>query len=271
MRHNYHDSIKFPPPVILTVAGSDCSGGAGIQADIKAISALGAYAASVITAVTAQNTKGVQGIHVVSIEMIRSQLTSVFEDLEPSVVKTGMVFSPEVVDVIVEALRRYKPACVVCDPVMVATSGDRLITEETIQCIQDTLFPLCSLITPNLKEASLLAGRELLGVEEVEQAALDLNHRFGLAVLIKSVRLSDTELCDVFCSGDETVRLIGPRIATHNLHGSGCTLSSAIAALLGQGCGMLEAVEKAKRYVSESISLGKDMHIGHGNGPLWHF
>ena len=272
MRH-FDDTITFPPPVILTIAGSDCSGGAGIQADIKAISALGGYAASVITAVTAQNTTGVQGIQAMPVEIIRQQIASVFDDLAPAAVKTGMVFCPEVVRVIAEGIKHYRPKCVVCDPVMVAASGDRLITDETIQCIQDELFPLCSIITPNLREASLLVGRELAQVDEVEEAALELNRKHRIAVVIKSVRLSDDEICDVFCpqEGGPVERIVSPFVHTNNLHGSGCTLSSAVAALLGRGYDMTEAVRRAKHYVAESIAWGKDMHIGHGKGPLWHF
>ncbi|MDE6347418.1 MAG: bifunctional hydroxymethylpyrimidine kinase/phosphomethylpyrimidine kinase [Bacteroides sp.] len=272
----------MPLSIILSIAGSDCSGGAGIQADIKTISALGGYAASAITAITAQNTLGVQSVHPLPPEMVKAQIISVMDDLRPTAVKIGMVHDTGIVSAIVSCLKRYRPQFVVYDPVMISTSGRHLMTEETIRHIQTELFPLCTLITPNLGEASLLWGQTIASVAEMQQAARELGHRYHTHVLIKGGHLAGEEMCDVLYTGTNTCPTVdphptdcllysNPKIASRNLHRTGCTLSSAIATLLASGNSLNEAVRQAKAYIVTAISRGKEMNIGHGNGPLWHF
>ena len=258
-------------PVILTVAGSDCSGGAGIQADIKTISALKGYAASVITAVTAQNTVGVQTVYPIPPDIVRMQTESVMDDLQPAAVKIGMVHNAAIVRAIAECLQRFRPRFVVCDPVMVSTSGRQLMTEDTIHTIQEELFPLCSLITPNLSEASLLLARTVTDVEDMKQAARELADRYHCAVLVKGGHLSGTTMCDVLYGDNGFSLFEQQKIESCNLHGTGCTLSSAIATLAACNNGLEDAVRQAKAYIGKAILHGKDLHIGHGNGPLCHF
>lgn len=270
------------PSVILSIAGSDCSGGAGIQADIKTISALGGYAASVITAVTAQNTLGVQSVYPMPADVVKAQITSVMDDLQPDAVKIGMVHDAGIAASIADCLKTCRPRFIVYDPVMISTSGRRLMTEETIQIIKAELFPLCTLITPNLNEASLLWGQTIAGTVEMQQAARELSCRYNTAVLVKGGHLEGNDMCDVlyYCrqSSAETdvlpsecILYSNPKIESRNLHGTGCTLSSAIATFLAGGSKLDEAVGKAKEHVTTAINQGKDMNIGHGNGPLWHF
>ena len=258
-------------PVILTVAGSDCSGGAGIQADIKTISALKGYAASVITAVTAQNTVGVQAVYPIPPDIVRMQTESVMDDLQPAAVKIGMVHNAAIVRAIAECLQRFRPRFVVCDPVMVSTSGRQLMTKDTIHTIQEELFPLCSLITPNLSEASLLLARTVTDVEDMKQAARELADRYHCAVLVKGGHLSGTTMCDVLYGENGFSLFEQQKIESCNLHGTGCTLSSAIATLATCNNGLEDAVRQAKAYIGKAILHGKDLHIGHGNGPLCHF
>lgn len=260
-----------PIPVILSVAGSDCSGGAGIQADIKTISALGGYAASVITAVTVQNTLGVQGVHAVPPEIVRAQIEAVMDDLHPDAVKIGMVNDVPTVRTIADCLRRYAPRHVVYDPVMVSTSGRKLMDDAVIEWMKEELFPLVSLITPNLDEVNVLTGSRPSTVEEMKQAAKLLAVRHGTSVLIKGGHLCGEEMIDVLQSGENAYIYKVKKIESRNLHGTGCTLSSSIATYLAQGDSMNEAVEKAKQYISHAIEDGKDLRIGRGNGPLWHF
>ena len=245
-------------PVILTVAGSDCSGGAGIQADIKTISALKGYAASVITAVTAQNTVGVQAVYPIPPDIVRMQTESVMDDLQPAAVKIGMVHNAAIVRAIAECLQRFRPRFVVCDPVMVSTSGRQLMTEDTIHTIQEELFPLCSLITPNLSEASLLLARTVTDVEDMKQAARELADCYHCAVLVKGGHLSGTTMCDVLY-GENGFSLFEQQKI------------EAIATLAACNNGLEDAVRQAKAYISKAILHGKDLHIGHGNGPLCHF
>ena len=269
------------PSVILSIAGSDCSGGAGIQADIKTISALGGYAASVITAVTAQNTFGVQSVYPIPADMVKAQITSVMDDLQPDAVKIGMVYDAGIVASIADCLKTYRPKFIVYDPVMISTSGRRLMTEETIQIIKTELFPLCTLITPNLNEASLLREKSIADTVEMQQAARELSDKYSISVLIKGGHLKGNDMCDVlYCRQSsaeagtllpECILYSNPKIESRNLHGTGCTLSSALATFLAGGSTLNEAVRKAKEYISIAISQGKDMNIGHGNGPLWHF
>lgn len=277
-------SITSPvtPPIILSIAGSDCSGGAGIQADIKTISALGGYAASVITAVTAQNTLGVQAVYPLPAPTVLTQIESVMDDLQPVAVKIGMVHDANIVHAIARCLREYHPRFIVYDPVMVSTGGQRLMTEETIQAVMEELFPLCTLITPNLGEASLLCGYPVSTIPDMELAAHELSSRFGTSVLLKGGHLEGDEMCDILCMksspdacrphpSPDCLRYTDARIESRNLHGTGCTLSSAIATFLAHGIELPEAVRSAKAYISTAIANGKDMHLGQGSGPLWHF
>lgn len=261
------------PPIILSIAGSDCSGGAGIQADIKTISALGGYAASVITAITVQNTLGVQAVHPLPAGIVRAQIEAVLDDLHPKAIKIGMVHNADLVHVIADCISTYHPEFVVYDPVMISTSGRRLMTEETIQTIKEKLFPLCTLLTPNLSEASLLYGCPISTTTEMEQAAQELSHLYHTSILIKGGHLEGNEMCDILCNQASTACTLyaHPKIDSHNLHGTGCTLSSAIATYLAYNNCLEKAVSLAKAYINTAISNGKNLQIGNGNGPLWHF
>lgn len=257
-------------PIVLTIAGSDSSGGAGIQADIKTVSALDAYAASVITAITAQNTEGVYGIHPVPASMVSAQLEAVFCDLAPDAVKIGMVNTPEEARAIAASLEKHRPPHVVFDPVMVSTSGCGLMAEGAMEQIVGTLFPKAGLITPNLQECSTLTGKTVAGIKEMEQAAESLGERYGCSVLVKGGHSEGDGMTDVLYNNGRTVLFHGKKIDTPNTHGTGCTLSSAIATFLAKGFCMENSVQYAKDYVTLSIIAGKDMAIGHGHGPLWH-
>lgn len=262
---------QLTPPIILSIAGSDSSGGAGIQADIKAISALGGYAASAITAVTVQNTQGVQASFPIPTEVVSGQIAAVMDDLRVAAVKIGMVHDAEIARTIAASIRRYRPRHVVYDPVMISTSGHRLLTEDSIECIKEELLPLATLITPNLHEASLLYGTPLDSIARMEEAARTLSQTYGPAVLIKGGHLEGNTMCDVLYCDGALHRFTGEKIDARNLHGTGCTLSSAIATLLGHGHTLPEAVAQAKAYITEAISQGSRMQIGQGNGPVWHF
>ena len=259
-------------PVVVSVAGSDSGGGAGIQADIKTISSLGLYAATVITAITAQNTLGVKGIQSVTMDVFRQQLQAVMDDFHIDAVKIGMLHCPEVVEVLTQALLTYKPKYFVLDPVMVATSGDSLIQNSTIESMKKNLFPLSTIITPNFKEASLLVNNSLESVDEMKQAAYDLLSYGCKAVLVKGGHLKTKSMTDVlWIQGDENpLTFSSDYIETNNLHGTGCTLSSAIASYLALGYALPEAVDLAKKYVFMAIMQGKDLVLGHGHGPLNH-
>lgn len=259
-------------PVILSIAGSDCSGGAGIQADIKTISALGGYAASAITAVTVQDTRGVHAVQAVSPEIVRGQIEAVMEDLQPIAVKIGMVDDAQIVQVIADCLRKYQPKYTVYDPVMVSTSGRRLMTEEAIEVIKQELLPLVTLMTPNLDEAMVLSGRKILSKTDMQEVARSLAEEFRVNVLIKGGHLAGDEVCDWLHTSDHTdFTYEEKKIESSNLHGTGCTLSSAIATYLAKGYTLPESVRHAKSYITQAIIAGKELNIGHGNGPLWHF
>lgn len=258
-------------PVILSIAGSDCSGGAGIQADLKAISALGGYAATAITAITVQNTTGVRAIHPIPPEFVRGQIEAVMEDLSPDAIKIGMINDLLIVRVIAECIKKYHPKHVVFDPVMVSTSGCKLIEDDAIASIKKKLIPLSGLITPNLDEAEILAGMRIRNLDDMKNAGIKLLSLGSKAVLIKGGHLAGETMYDVLLEqGIEPLIFTGKHIASKNVHGTGCTLSSAIATFLAFGDKMPEAVEKAKIYISGAIDAGKDVFIGHGNGPLNH-
>jgi hydroxymethylpyrimidine/phosphomethylpyrimidine kinase len=259
-------------PVALTIAGSDSSGGAGIQADLKTFAALGVYGASVITALTAQNTSGVTGIHLVPADFVTAQIDAVFSDLDVKAVKIGMVAQLATLDAIVAGLTRWSPKHVVLDPVMVATSGDRLLATDAVEAVRTKLLPRASLITPNLPEAAALLD-EPVALREV---AIESQGKRLLAlgcpvVLIKGGHGQGTESIDYLVSGNGIVALAAPRIPTKNTHGTGCSLSSAIAAGLAKGEDIETAVRKAKVWVSAAIAAADRLGIGHGNGPIHHF
>ena len=256
---------------VLSIAGSDSGGGAGIQADLKTFSALGCYGMTAITAITAQNTQGVRAIHGVPAQMLRAQIDAVLEDIGADAVKIGMLHDPEVVRVVVEAIERHRLQQVVLDPVMVATSGDRLMAAETVNVLVQALFPLASVITPNLDEAALLLGRPIDGANALDEAATALLALGAPAVLLKGGHLPGDTVIDVLALTDGTrLRLQSPRIVTHNGHGTGCTLSSAIAAHLALGLPLPQAVEQARAYILGAIAAGANVHTGHGHGPLNH-
>uniref|UniRef100_A0A0E0BPZ7 Uncharacterized protein n=1 Tax=Oryza glumipatula TaxID=40148 RepID=A0A0E0BPZ7_9ORYZ len=264
---------EMPWPHVLTVAGSDSGGGAGIQADIKACAALGAYCSSVVTAVTAQNTAGVQGIHVVPEEFIREQLNSVLSDMSVDVVKTGMLPSIGVVRVLCESLKKFAVKALVVDPVMVSTSGDTLSESSTLSVYRDELFAMADIVTPNVKEASrLLGGVSLRTVSDMRNAAESI-YKFGPKhVLVKGGdMLESSDATDVFFDGKEFIELHAHRIKTHNTHGTGCTLASCIASELAKGATMLHAVQVAKNFVESALHHSKDLVIGNGpQGPFDH-
>ena len=256
---------------VLTIAGSDSGGGAGIQADLKTFAALGCYGMTAITALTAQNTVGVQGIHAVPPAFLRSQLQSVIEDIGVDAVKIGMLHEPGVVEVVAWAIQHYQLQRVVLDPVMVATSGDRLIADATVRVLVDQLFPLATVITPNLDEASLLLGRPIAAVSDLSGAAQALLSQGARAVLLKGGHLPGDQVVDVLARpGHVDVVLSSARMASRNTHGTGCTLSSAIAAHLALGEPLERAVRAAREYILGAIQAGAGVQVGHGHGPLNH-
>ena len=256
---------------VLTIAGSDSGGGAGIQADLKTFAALGCYGMSAISALTAQNTVGVQGIHAVPAEFLKAQIQSVVEDMGVDAVKIGMLPSPNSVEVLAWAIDHYKLTNVVLDPVMVATSSDRLIGNETVQVMVRELFPRVSLITPNLDEAALLLGRDIASAEALFFAAQELLTIGCKAVLLKGGHLLGDDVVDVLVQHDaHPKRFESPRIASYNVHGTGCTLSSAIAAFLALSNVLPDAVSLAHAYILQAIAQGANVTTGQGHGPLNH-
>ena len=251
----------------LTIAGSDSSGGAGIQADIKTMTANGVYAMSAITALTAQNTTGVYGILEVTPEFLANQLDCIFTDIRPDAVKTGMVSSSALIEVIAQKLTQYKAKNLVIDPVMVATSGAKLISDEAIETLKGKLLGLATLITPNIPEAQVLSGMDIRTAEDMERAAKAIYEAYGCAVLCKGGhQLNDAN--DLLYSKEGARCYHGRRIANPNTHGTGCTLSSAIASNLAKGYGLDEAVERAKAYISGALAAMLD--LGKGSGPMNH-
>jgi hydroxymethylpyrimidine/phosphomethylpyrimidine kinase len=252
---------------LLTIAGSDSSGGAGIQADIKTFSAHKVYGMSVITAVTAQNTTGVKSVCELPVEIIRDQLESVFTDMPPDAIKTGMLSNPEIIECISKGLLRHKGSNLVVDPVMVSTSGHRLLSEDALSALKDHLFPLARVITPNIYEAEILSGGKISNKKDMVDAAMEISNKLDGWVVIKGGHLK--ECCDdLLYSKNEKLWLKARKINNKNTHGTGCTLSSAIASNLALGMGVKESVFKAKRYVNSAIREGLD--LGEGRGPLLH-
>lgn len=251
----------------LSIAGSDSSGGAGIQADIKTMTANGVYAMTAITALTAQNTTGVTGIMEVTPEFLAQQLDSIFTDIRPDAVKIGMVSSSALIQVIAEKLKEYKAENIVVDPVMVATSGSKLISDDAIETLKTCLMPLSSILTPNIPEAEVLAEMKVETEEEMILAAKKISETFHCAVLCKGGhQLNDAN--DLLCRDGEYKWFHGKRIQNPNTHGTGCTLSSAIASNLAKGYSMDESVKRAKDYISEALDAMLD--LGKGSGPMKH-
>ena len=266
---------------VLAIAGSDCSGGAGIQADLKTMEAHGVYGMSVITALTAQNTTGVMGVRAVDGDFVQKQMEAVFEDIFPDAVKIGMLPDIEVMSVVADALKKYKPSYVVLDPVLSSTSGTKFSKKDEIMFMKKKLFCLCSLITPNIPEAEILSGRKINSKSDMEETALFLADEYGCSVLLKGGHSSfdENRLCaDCLCfipdkAGDNSTKgqivwYDGKRIDNPNTHGTGCTLSSAISCNLAGNMDMKMSVKKAKNYIESCIAAG--LKLGKGRGPLLH-
>lgn len=258
--------------IAVTIAGSDSGGGAGIQADLKTFSALGVYGASVIAALTAQNTKGVTGIHDVPADFVTAQIDAVFSDLAVNAVKIGMLSNPKTIEAVAAGLKKYRQERVVLDPVMVAASGDRLLVPEAVETLRRTLIPQATVITPNLPEAAALLEGPLARTEtEMREQGEKLLALGARAVLVKGGHGEGAESVDFLISPTSTARLASERVDTRNTHGTGCTLSSAIAAGLAKGLDLNEAVQQAKNYISAAIKASDGLKIGHGHGPVHHF
>ena len=267
------DNARAMIPIALTIAGSDSSGGAGIQADLKTFSALGVYGASVLTALTAQNTRGVNAIHSLPGAFISAQLDAVFDDLDVRAVKVGMIGSAESAHAVAEKLETLRDIPIVVDPVMVATSGDPLLDAGAEKVLRERLIPLADLITPNLEEAARLLGARACAADEdamYDQATMLL----GLgprSVLVKGGHGDGPEAVDILVHGGHETRLSSPRVETRNTHGTGCTLSSAIAAGLASGLSLEDACRRAKTYLAGALAAADELHVGQGAGPVHHF
>ncbi len=258
--------------IAVTIAGSDSGGGAGIQADLKTFSALGVYGASVITALTAQNTLGVQGIHDVPGSFVSEQMNSVFSDLEVGAVTIGMLSQAPTIEAVAAGLDRHRAKNVVLDPVMIATSGDRLLAPEAIESLKSILVPRALLITPNLPEAAAMLDEPLAEDEAAMRAQGERLLRLGPgAVLMKGGHAEGAESADLLVDAAGVQRFAARRVATRNTHGTGCTLSSAIAAGLAKGLALRHAVAAAKAYVSAALAASEQLRIGSGHGPVHHF
>lgn len=258
---------------VLTIAGVDPSGGAGVLADIKAMSALGTFATGVVAALTAQNTRTVTGVMPVPADFVRRQIDTLFEDVRIDAVKIGMLGAKDVMATVAEALKAHAAPKIVLDTVMVAKSGDRLMPDDAVAFFRETLLPIAGLITPNLPEASVLLGREVTQIDQMHEAAQDLYSLCGTggAVYLKGGHAEGDLLRDVFYDGKRFVDLDGPRVHTKNTHGTGCTLSSAIAALWARTDNLEEAVRAARRYMQQAVAAADDLSVGHGHGPVHHF
>ena len=259
-------------PIALSIAGSDSGGGAGIQADLKTFSALGVYGASVITALTAQNTKGVSAIHDVPADFIAAQIDAVFSDLAVAAVKIGMVSQRAAIEAIAAGLERWRQSKVVLDPVMIAASGDRLLAPDAVDVLKRVLIPLALVITPNLPEAAALLDAPIAESEaEMRVQGERLLALGSKAVLVKGGHAEGAESVDLLIEPSAVTRLAADRIATRNTHGTGCTLSSAIAAGLAKGLSLAEAVRAAKTYLTDALAAAERIKIGSGHGPVHHF
>ncbi len=259
-------------PIVLSIAGSDPSGGAGIQADLKTFSALGAYGGAVMTALTAQNTRGVTGIHNVPPDFVALQIDTVFADLQIDAVKIGMISTAEIARTVAGSLRRARAHDIVLDPVMIAKSGHALLDPAAVAALREELVPLATIITPNLPEAGVLLDGEVPRTLDEMRDAVRALHRLGSAyVYLKGGHLGGDESPDLFYDGRTTVELTATRVDTTNTHGTGCTLSSAIAALIPQRADVKTAVAEAKAYLTAAIAASGDLRVGSGHGPVHHF
>ncbi len=258
--------------IAVTIAGSDSSGGAGIQADLKTFAALGVYGASVITALTAQNTQGVSAIHDVPAEFVAAEIDAVFGDLDVAAVKIGMLSQAAIIETVTRGLGRHHAKNIVLDPVMVATSGDRLLAADAVEALCKLLVPRALVVTPNLPEAAALTGADVARNEqEMEIQARELLALGARSVLIKGGHGDCGESIDLLVGEGDVLRLSAKRVTTKNTHGTGCTLSSAIAAGLAKGLDLKAAARAAKSYVTAAIAAADTMPVGHGHGPLHHF
>ncbi len=258
------------PPRALTIAGSDSGGCAGVQADLKTFAALGAHGMSVITSVTAQDTRRVYLSSEKPLENIQRQIEAVVEDIGVDAMKTGLLPSAAVIGLVTEKIKQFEMRCVVVDPVMVSTGGDRLVQDDVLGRLKAELFPLATVVTPNLQEAESLVGREITGKQDLQEAAREIFELGSRAVLVKGGHLEDPNFStDYLYDGDELTALVGPRLDSRNTHGSGCTFASAITAYLARGMGLKDAARLAKEFVTEAIR--HSFSLGHGHGPLGHF
>lgn len=258
---------------VLTIAGSDSGGGAGIQADLKTFSAIGCYGMSVITALTAQNTQGVKAIHAVPPAFAVEQIEAVLSDIGADAIKIGMLYSAELIEAVAQELKKHGARKIVLDPVMVAQSGDKLLQDDAIEAIKTHLMPLADVVTPNIPEAAVLCGMQLTQWSDIESAAETLAQHGSRSILIKGGHGDERKSTDLlFLAGEgRFVSLETDRIETRNNHGTGCTLSSAIASYMAKGSDVEEAVQKAKTFMNHSIAAGAAYTIGHGHGPVHHF
>lgn len=266
-------SISSNTPIVLTIAGSDSGGGAGIQADIKAMSATGSFACSVITAITSQNTQGVSAIFPIPLDHVASQLDAVFSDLNVAAVKVGMLADSNIIKVVADKINQYQPKYLVIDPVMVATSGDLLLEQSAISTLKEALIPLADIITPNLPEGAALTGKPVPASEaDMQDMVEELRSLGAKAVLLKGGHLEQDENSnDLLILPASTALISAKRFPTKNTHGTGCTLSSAIASYLAQGNDLTQSVELGKRYISEAIAHADQLNVGQGHGPVNHF
>lgn len=257
---------------VLTIAGSDSGGGAGIQADIKTISAMGCYASSAITAVTVQNTLGVQAVHPIPLDILEGQIDAILSDIGADAIKIGMLHTSKVVNLVAEMIEKYGIRNVVLDPVMVSTSGHKLIEDDAIESIKNRLLPLSRVITPNIPEAEILSGCKISSEQDFEQIAKKLSFNKSVSVLLKAGHLDNDCLVDYFYNvEDNTITLLpSKRVKTRNTHGTGCTLSSAFASALARGEDLTLAAKSAKKYIEQAIEFGAEYEIGHGHGPVNH-
>lgn len=257
---------------VLTIAGSDCSGGAGIQADIKTISACGCYAASAITAITVQNTLGVKKVHSIPSNIVTEQIDAVLSDIGADAIKIGMLQDSHIIMAISKCLEKYDIKNIVIDPVMVSTSGHRLIEEEAINTLENNLLYSSRVITPNIPEAEVLCGKKISKQKDLAKLAREISKN-KTSVLLKAGHLTDNILTDIFYNveTDEIIELTSNRIDSQNTHGTGCTLSSALASYLAKGLNLNDAARQAKNYINQAILSGKDYKIGNGHGPVNHF
>lgn len=254
----------------LTIAGSDSCGGAGVQADIKTMSALGVYAASAITSVTVQNTLGVQAIQAIQPEIVAGQIRAVMDDIKPTAIKVGMVNDQATILAIADTLRQYSTQKLVVDPVMVSTSGSMLMQKDALGTFCSRLLPMATLLTPNIPEAEVLSNRSISSIDDMDAAGRSILALGCKAVLIKGGHLEGKKIDKLYMPDGKVCSFVHESIATRNTHGTGCTLSSAIAAFMARGLALADAVAQAKTYLSQALEAGKDVHIGEGHGPVNH-